>query len=136
MRLNKKGKLGPCFISLFEILDKVGTMAYWLVPLQLLSVQYVPHFYSSKVYNSLLSPVLDYQPLEIQVDMTYIEWSIHILHQTKIVWEINRFCSWKSCGNIIKRRRQREKWRTDSRALCRLIWMLGKSWRTWWCCIG
>ena len=43
-RFGKRGKLGPRYIGPFEILERVGTIAYWLaLPSSLSSVHEVFH---------------------------------------------------------------------------------------------
>ena len=53
MRFGKKGKLAPRYIGLFEILDRVGMVAYWLaLPSNLSQVHPVFHVSMLKKYIS------------------------------------------------------------------------------------
>ena len=80
MRFGKKGKLAPRYIGPFEILEKVGKVAYRLaLPPQLSSVHNVFHVSMLRRYERDTSHVIDWQPLEIREDVTYIEQPIRIL---------------------------------------------------------
>ncbi|XP_075475632.1 uncharacterized protein LOC142507891 [Primulina tabacum] len=64
MRIGKKGKLSPRFIGLFEILEKIGTLAYRVaLPPMLVGVHNVFHILMLLKYMSNPSHVLNHEPL-------------------------------------------------------------------------
>ena len=74
MRFGKKKKLAPRYIGPFEILERVGIVAYQLAfPLNLSQVH--PVFYVSMLKKYILdpSPVLQPQSIEVNEDLTYEE---------------------------------------------------------------
>jgi hypothetical protein len=80
MRFGRKGKLSPRFVGPFEILEKVGTVAYRLVlPLNLVGVHNVFHISILRKYVSNPTHILDSKPLQIRPNMTYKEASIKVL---------------------------------------------------------
>jgi hypothetical protein len=71
-RFGKKGKLSPRFIGPFEILERVGVVAYRLaLPPNLSSIHPVFHVSMLRKYLSDPSHVLEVQPVELRKDMTY-----------------------------------------------------------------
>ncbi|XP_020084891.1 uncharacterized protein LOC109707769 [Ananas comosus] len=69
-----RGKLSPRYIGSFEILERIGAMAYKLaLPPRLAGVHDV--FYVSQLRKYVYDPehVLAYVPMELQEDMTYEE---------------------------------------------------------------
>ena len=80
MRFGKKGKLSPRFIGPFEILERVGEVAYKLaLPPLLASVHNVFHVSMLKKYIQNSSHVLSYKQLELDLDLSYEEQPIQIL---------------------------------------------------------
>ena len=80
MRFGKKGKLSPRFIGPFEILERVGEVAYKLaLPPLLASVHNVFHVSMLKKYIQNSSHVLSYKQLELDSDLSYEEQPIQIL---------------------------------------------------------
>ena len=74
MRFGKKEKLSPYFIRPFEILERVGKVAYKLaLPSSLASVHNVFHVSMLKKYIQNLSHVLSYKQLELGSDLSYEE---------------------------------------------------------------
>ncbi|XP_073133890.1 uncharacterized protein [Henckelia pumila] len=72
MRFEKKGKLAPRFVGPFEILDRVGTLAYRVaLPPNLAGVHNVFHVSMLTKYISNPSHVLNLEPLQISPHMTY-----------------------------------------------------------------
>ena len=72
MRFGKKEKLSPRFIGPFEILERVGDLAYHLaLPPNLSSVQNVFHVSMLRKYMFYPMHVLSYDPLKIREDLTY-----------------------------------------------------------------
>ena len=80
MRFGKKGKLSPRYIGPFEILERIGNVAYRLaLPQELAYVHNVFHVSMLKKYISDPSHVLDHEPIEVHEDMTYEEKPVRIL---------------------------------------------------------
>jgi hypothetical protein len=68
--VGKKGKLSPRFIRPFEILERVGVVAYRLaLPPNLSSIHPVFHVSMLRKYLSDSSHVLEVQPVELREDM-------------------------------------------------------------------
>ncbi|GAV57060.1 hypothetical protein CFOL_v3_00598 [Cephalotus follicularis] len=80
MRFSKKGKLAPRFIGPFEILERVGTVAYRLaLPPSLADVHNVFHVSMLRRYHPDPSHVLQWEPLELRPDMSFKEIPIQII---------------------------------------------------------
>ena len=80
MRFGKKGKLSPRYIGPFKVLRLKGKVAYELVsPPELSQVYPVFHVFMLKKYVPDPSHVIEYQPLDIQPNLTYEEKPIRIL---------------------------------------------------------
>ncbi|EOY08667.1 Retrotransposon protein, Ty3-gypsy subclass, putative [Theobroma cacao] len=80
MRFGKKGKLSPRYIGPFEILDKVGTVAYRLaLPPDLSNIHPVFHVSMLRKYNPDPSHVIRYETIQLQDDLTYEEQPVAIL---------------------------------------------------------
>ena len=80
MRFGKKGKLSPRFIGPFEVLEKVGKVAYRLaLPPSLSNVHDVFHVSLLRKYVPDPSHVLNYEPIEVEQDLTYEEKPVKIL---------------------------------------------------------
>ena len=80
VRFGKKGKLSPRFVGPFEILEKVGKVAYRLaLPPSLEKVHNVFHVSLLRKYVADPSHVLNYEPLELSQDLTYMEKPVQIL---------------------------------------------------------
>ena len=74
MRFGKSGKLSPRFIGPFEILERIGEVAFRLaLPPQLSGVHDVFHMSMLRKYESNLSHVLDWTDLEVDEDASYEE---------------------------------------------------------------
>ena len=74
MRFGKKGKLSPRYVGPFEILDKVGDVAYRLaLPSSLSNVHNVFHLSMLRRYISNPSHVLNFEQLELSQDVSYEE---------------------------------------------------------------
>ena len=96
----KKGKLAPRYIGSFEILQRVGEVAYQLaLPQQLLGIHDVVDVSLLRKYEPDVSHILDWQQLKFQENMKYEEWPRNILdvqqrvlrnkviHLVKVLWE-------------------------------------------------
>ena len=80
LRFGRKGKLSPRFIGPFEILERVGSVAYKLaLPPSLSSVHDVFHVSMLRKYIPDPTHVIDYKPLEIEENLSYQEKPIKIL---------------------------------------------------------
>ena len=86
MRFGIKGKLSPRFIGPFEILDRVGELAYRLaLPPQLSNVHNVFHLSMLRKYHPDPSHVIEHEPLEIREDLSYEERPIRIIDRREKV---------------------------------------------------
>ena len=82
MRFGKKGKLSPCYIEPFEILERIGDIAYKLaLSPSLASVHNVFHISMLKKYFQNSSHVLSYEPLKSSCDLSYEELQVQILER-------------------------------------------------------
>ncbi|XP_043710304.1 uncharacterized protein LOC122659236 [Telopea speciosissima] len=90
MRFNKKGKLSQRYIGPYEILAKIGSVAYWLaLPSSLDGVHDVFHVSMLRKYVHDPSHVLSQEPPELAADMSYKEQPEKIL-DSKVVNLRNR----------------------------------------------
>ena len=89
-RFGKRGKLSPRFIGPYEVLEKVGPVAYKLaLPSELAQIHDVFHVSMLRRYRSDPSHVIMGQPIEIKDNLSYIEDPVQIL-DTKIKQLRNR----------------------------------------------
>ena len=80
VRFGKKGKLSPRFIGFFEILKRVGKVAYELaLPSNLQHIHNVFHVSMLRKYNPDTSHVIENEEVEIQPDLSYVEQPIEII---------------------------------------------------------
>ncbi|KAL5554017.1 hypothetical protein UlMin_041418 [Ulmus minor] len=80
MRFGKKGKLSPRYIGPFEILERVGKVAYKLaLPLELSVVHNVFHVAMLRKYVLDPSHVLESELIEVREDLTYEEQPVQVL---------------------------------------------------------
>ena len=86
MRFGKKGKLSPRFVGPFEVLERVGEVAYRIaLPLALLGIHNVFHESMLRKYIPNPSHVLSYEPLQIRDDLSYEEVPVEILDRKEQV---------------------------------------------------
>ena len=86
MRFGRRGKLSPRYIGPFEILECKGEVAYEIaLPPELSQVHPVFHVSMLRKYVPDPSHVVEYQPLDIQPNMTYEERPIRILDRKEQV---------------------------------------------------
>ena len=79
-RLGKKGNLSPRFIGPFEILERIGPVAYRIaLPPGLSKLHNVFHVSVLRKYIADPSYVLDYQPIQVSENMSYEEQPIEIV---------------------------------------------------------
>ncbi|XP_022868732.1 uncharacterized protein LOC111388279 [Olea europaea var. sylvestris] len=82
LRFGKKGKLRPRFIGPFEILDKIGNVAYRpALPPRLSTVHNVFHVSMLRKYVHDPEYVISYDSLEVQKDLTYEETPLEIIEK-------------------------------------------------------
>ncbi|XP_060959134.1 uncharacterized protein LOC133030414 [Cannabis sativa] len=85
-RFGKKGKLSPRYIGPFEILERIGQVAYRLaLPPALSGVHNVFHISMLRKYVSDPTHVLSYDDIELQTDLSYNEQPIQILDRKEKV---------------------------------------------------
>ena len=100
VRFGKRGKPAPRYIGPFEILERVGTVAYWLaLPPSLSSVHEVFHVSMLRKYTPDLAYVVDWGEITVGTDGTFEEGPMRILdgrdqvlrHKTvrlvKVLWQ-------------------------------------------------
>ncbi|KAM6600555.1 hypothetical protein CsatA_020164 [Cannabis sativa] len=81
-RFGKRGKLSPRYVGSFQILDRVGSVAYRIaLPPSLSGVHNVFHVSQLRKYVSDPSHVLSYETLGLQEDLSYNERPVKILDQ-------------------------------------------------------
>ncbi|KAA0047082.1 pol protein [Cucumis melo var. makuwa] len=80
LRFEKKGKLSPRFVGSFEILKRIGPVAYRLaLPPSVSAVHDVFHVSMLRKYVADLTHVVDFEPLQISEDLSFEEQPIEIL---------------------------------------------------------
>ena len=80
MRFGIKGKLSPRFIGPFEVLDRVGEVAYRLALLPMLvGVHNVFHVSMLRKYVLDHNHVVAYEPLQLREDLTHEEQPVRIV---------------------------------------------------------
>ncbi|KAA0032401.1 retrotransposon protein, putative, Ty3-gypsy subclass [Cucumis melo var. makuwa] len=80
LRFEKKGKLSLRFVGPFEILDRIGPIAYRLaLPPSFSAVHDVFHVSMLRKYVTDLTHVVDFEPLQINENMSYEEQPVEIL---------------------------------------------------------
>ena len=80
MRFGKNGKLSPRFIGSYEVIEKVGPVAYRLaLPPELEKIHNVFHASMLRRYRSDLSHVVSLEVIELRPDSTYEEELVEIL---------------------------------------------------------
>ena len=80
VRFSNRRKLSPGFIELFEILKKVGTVAYRLaLPHSILGVHEVFHVSMLRKYTPNPAHVVDWGQIEVDTDGTFEEGPVCIL---------------------------------------------------------
>ncbi|KAL0561659.1 hypothetical protein IC582_002099 [Cucumis melo] len=80
LRFERRGKLSPRFVGPFEILERIGPVAYNLaLPPPLSIVHDAFHVSMLRKYVSDPSHVVDYEPLEIDENLSYKEQPVKVL---------------------------------------------------------
>ncbi|CAL9097860.1 unnamed protein product [Musa textilis] len=79
IRFGKKGKLSPRFIGPFEVLERVGSVAYRIaLPPALCHVHDIFHVSMIRKYIYDPSHIIEYELVEIDKDLSYVEEPIQI----------------------------------------------------------
>ena len=80
VRFGKRGKISPRFIGPFEILERIGVVAYQLALLPSMSgVHEVFHFFMLRKYTPDPAHVVDWGQIEVDTDETFEEGPVCIL---------------------------------------------------------
>ena len=80
VKFGKRGKLSPRFIRPFEILEKVGTVAYQLaLPLSMFSVHEVFHVTMLRKYTPDPAHVVDWGEINVDTYGTFEEVPVSIM---------------------------------------------------------
>ncbi|RVW85843.1 hypothetical protein CK203_035296 [Vitis vinifera] len=80
MRFGRKGKLNPRFVGPFEVLERVGTLAYKVaLPPSLFKIHNVFHVLTLRKYIYDPSHVVELEPIQISEDLTYEEVLVQIV---------------------------------------------------------
>ena len=80
VRFGKRGKLSPMFIGPFKILERLGTVAYWLALLpSILGVHEVFHVSMLRTYTQDPAHVVDWGEIEVDTDGTFEERTVCIM---------------------------------------------------------
>ena len=80
LRFEKRGKLSPRYIGPYEIIDKVGEVAYQLrLPSELANIHDVFHVSMLRKYIADPSHFLKEQPIHLKENLTYKEHPVEIL---------------------------------------------------------
>ena len=103
VRLGKRGKLSPRFIRPFEILERMGAVAYWLaLPPSMSGVHEVLHVSMLRGYTPDPAHVVDWGQIEVDTDGTFEEGPVYIIDsryqvlRRKIVRLVRVL--WRHCG--------------------------------------
>jgi len=82
MHIGRRNKLGPRYVRPFEILERIGPLAYRLaLPPEMEKIHNVFHISQLRKYISDPSHVLKYSPLQIQEDLSYTVEPVEILYR-------------------------------------------------------
>ncbi|XP_052296992.1 uncharacterized protein LOC127902209 [Citrus sinensis] len=82
LRFGKCGKLSPCYIGPYEIVERIGPLVYRLaLPPELSRIHNVFHVSMLQKYMYDPSHVLSRQPIELKEDLTFEEEPLEILEQ-------------------------------------------------------
>ena len=74
VRFGKRGKLSPRFIGPFEILERVGTVAYrFALPPNMSGVHEVFHISMLRRYTPYPAYIVDWGEIEVDTDETFEE---------------------------------------------------------------
>jgi hypothetical protein len=95
-RFKVKGKLSPCYIGPFRILERKGEVAYQLeLPARLSDVHNVFHMSQLKKCLRVPDEQLPLEELNVQNDLTYIEYPVKILDTLERITRSKRIRMYK-----------------------------------------
>ncbi|KAK6116067.1 hypothetical protein DH2020_008336 [Rehmannia glutinosa] len=84
MRFGKKGKLSPRYVGPFEIVERIGDLAYRIaLPPALAGIHNVFHVSMLKKYIPDQSHILSYETIDLREDLTYEERPMRILDRVE-----------------------------------------------------
>ena len=110
MRFGKNGKLNPRFIGPYEVIEKVGPVAYRLaLPLELEKIHNVFHVSILRRYRSNPSHVVSSEVIELILDLTYEEELVEILAREVKELQNKRIPLVKVRGETIRQKKSRGK---------------------------
>ena len=79
-----KGKLAPRYVGPYEILQRIGTLAYRLaLPPSLSGIHDVFHVSMLRKYEPDPSHVLDISEIQLDPDVSYVERPVYILDRSE-----------------------------------------------------
>ena len=112
VRFCKRGKLSPRFIGPFEILERVGTIAYRLdLPPSMSGVHKVFHVSMLRRYTPVPTHVVDWGEIEVDTDETFEEGPVCIMDSRDQVLRCKTVrlvrVLWQHCG-VEESMRERE----------------------------
>ncbi|KAL0546232.1 hypothetical protein IC582_016138 [Cucumis melo] len=114
LRFEKKGKLSPRFVGPFEILERIGPVAYHLaLPPSFSVVHNVFHVSMLRKYVADPTHVVDFEPLQINENLIYEDQPVEILarevkrlrnrviYLVKVLWRNHRVeeATWERKGH-------------------------------------
>ena len=80
MRFNRGGNLSPRYIGPFDVIERIGAVAYRLaLPPQLSGIHDVFHVSMLRRYEPNPSHVLEWSDLDLEADVSYEERAVQIL---------------------------------------------------------
>ena len=80
VRFGKRGKLSPRYIGVFEVLERVATVAYQLaLPPNFSGVHAIYHVSMLRKYTPDPTHVVDWGELVVDADETFKEGPVHIM---------------------------------------------------------
>ncbi|KAA0067039.1 pol protein [Cucumis melo var. makuwa] len=130
LRFEKKGKLSPRFVGPFEILERIGHVAYRLtLPPSFSAVHDVFHVSILRRYVADPTHVVDFEPLQINEDLSYEEQPVEILARevkmlchrgislVKVLWRNHRVeeATWEREEDMRAQYPELRKWTTTVR---------------------
>ncbi|KAL6210832.1 hypothetical protein ACLB2K_016064 [Fragaria x ananassa] len=105
VRFGKRGKLSPRYIGPYEIIERVGSLAYrdrLVLPPELSRIHNVFHVSMLRKYIADPSHVLEEQQISLQKDLSYEEEPVQILDRKEQVLRSKSFSSSKCFGEATK----------------------------------
>jgi hypothetical protein len=86
MRFGKTRKLSPRFVGPFEITQRIGRLAYRIaLPPDLIGTYDVFHVSMLRKYITNPDVIVEYEPLEIQEGLTYVEEPVRIMDKEQVL---------------------------------------------------